>query len=50
MPMVDQTYFLAGMIERSGANALLNVAQTAPVEADGIDFAAQLKRRRDGPL
>lgn len=41
------THFLAGMIERRGADALLDVAQTAPVEADGIDFTAQLIRRRD---
>lgn len=41
------THFLAGMIERRGADALLDVAQTAPVDADGIDFTAQLIRRRD---
>ena len=41
------TYFLAGMIERCRANALLDVAQTTPVDGDGIDFTAQLERRRD---
>ncbi len=44
--MIDRlsTHFLARMIERRGANALLDVAQTAPVDADGIDFTAQLIR------